>query len=319
MRFIRALGYVLPSPSRVLDLTMQHLDPKDLSIPDLHGYLVGAVGPRPVAFASTIDAEGHPNLSPFSFFNVFGANPPLMIFSPARRGRDNTTKHSYHNVKAVPEVVINIVTYAMVQQVSLASGEFPEGVNEFVKAGLTPLPSIKVRPFRVKESPVQFECRVQQVIETGTGGGAGNLVLCEVVMIHVDESILDERGKIDQRKIDLVGRMGGHFYCRAHGDALFELTQPNNNLGVGVDALPSHALRSPVLTGNDLGMLGAVRSIPDETRVNEYKLTELSELFISLQGDPKALEKALHQRSQDLLKRGLVDEAWMTLLAFNDR
>ena len=296
---------------------MKHVDPKDLSIPELHGYLVGAVGPRPVAFASTIDAQGRPNLSPFSFFNVFGANPPLMIFSPARRGRDNTTKHSYHNVKAVPEVVINVVTYSMVQQVSLASGEYPEGVNEFEKAGLTAIPSEKVRPFRVKESPVQFECRVQQVIETGAGGGAGNLVLCEVVMIHVDEAVLDERGKIDQRKIDLVGRMGGHYYCRAHGDALFELPQPNTNIGVGVDALPPEARNSKVLTGSDLGRLGAIREVPDETSVNEFKLTELSDLFIELQDEPSELVHALHSHARVLLSQDRVEEAWKTLLAYN--
>jgi flavin reductase (DIM6/NTAB) family NADH-FMN oxidoreductase RutF len=300
-------------------LRMKHLDPKELTIPELHSYLVGAVGPRPVAFASTIDAEGRPNLSPFSFFNVFGANPPLLIFSPARRGRDNTTKHSYHNVKAVPEVVINVVTYAMVQQTSLASTEYPEGVNEFVKAGLTPIPSDVVRPFRVKESPVQFECRVQQVIETGTGGGAGNLVLCEVVRIHVDEAVLDARGKIDQRKIDLVGRMGGHYYCRAHGDALFELAQPTTNLGAGVDALPAHARLSTVLTGNELGQLGALEQVPDETRVNEYKLTELSELFIAHQDEPQHLKELLHRRAKDMLREGRVEEAWLTLLTFNDR
>jgi flavin reductase (DIM6/NTAB) family NADH-FMN oxidoreductase RutF len=298
---------------------MKHLDPKALSIPELHSYLVGAVGPRPVAFASTVDAEGRPNLSPFSFFNVFGANPPLLIFSPARRGRDNTTKHSYHNVKAVPEVVINVVTHAMVQQTSLASTEYPEGVNEFVKAGFTPIASEVVRPFRVKESPVQFECIVQQVIETGTGGGAGNLVLCEVVRIHVAEEVLDERGRIDQRKIDLVGRMGGNFYCRAHGDSLFELAQPATQLGVGVDALPTEARNSRILTGNDLGQLGAILKVPDETRVNEYKLTELSELFIALQDQPQELQQALHRRAQELLSRSLVEEAWMTLLAFNDR
>lgn len=295
---------------------MRQLDPKALSIPELHGHLVGAVGPRPVAFASTIDAEGRPNLSPFSFFNVFGANPPLMIFSPARRGRDNTTKHSYHNVKAVPEVVINVVTYAMVQQVSLASGEYPEGVNEFIKAGLTPVPSLKVKPFRVKESPVQFECRVQQVIETGTGGGAGNLVLCEVVMIHIDEAVLDERGKIDQRKIDLVGRMGGHFYCRAHGDALFEVEQPNTNVGIGVDALPAHVRLSPVLTGSQLGQLGALRTLPDETRVNEYKLTDLSDIFIGAKDDA-TLRDTLHRHAAQLLGEARVEEACMTLLAYN--
>jgi len=298
---------------------MKHLDPKELSIPELHGYLVGAIGPRPVAFASTIDAEGRPNLSPFSFFNVFGANPPLLIFSPARRGRDNTTKHSYHNVKAVPEVVINVVTYAMVQQTSLASTEYAEGVNEFVKAGFTPIPSDVVRPFRVKESPVQFECRVQQVIETGTSGGAGNLVLCEVVRIHVDEDLLDERGKIDQRRIDLVGRMGGNFYCRAHGDALFELIQPSTQIGVGVDALPPEARNSRILTGNDLGQLGTLTQVPDETLVNEYKLTELSDIFIALKDRPTELEESLHRRAQDLLRAGHPEEAWKTLLAFNAR
>ncbi len=298
---------------------MKSLDPANLAIPELHSYLVGAIGPRPVAFASTIDADGRPNLSPFSFFNVFGANPPLLIFSPARRGRDNTTKHSYHNVKAVPEVVINVVTYSMVHQTSLASTEFAEGVNEFVKSGFTPIPSEKVKPFRVKESPVQFECVVKQVIETGTGGGAGNLVICEVVMIHVNEDVLDAKGKIDQRKIDLVGRMGGHFYARAHGNALFELAQPNTQLGVGVDSLPPEARNSTVLTGNDLGKLGALLAIPDETEVNEYKLTELSDIFIAHKDQPSTLLNALHQHAHDLLAQDRVDEAWRTLLAFNAR
>ncbi len=309
-----AITFALP-----LTRTMKTFDPANLSIGELHGYLVGAVGPRPVAFASTIDPDGRPNLSPFSFFNVFGANPPLLIFSPARRGRDNTTKHSYHNVKAVPEVVINVVTYAMVQQTSLASTEYPEGVNEFEKAGFTPIASEKVKPFRVKESPVQFECVVKQVIETGTGGGAGNLVICEVVMIHVNENVLDEKGKIDQRKMDLVGRMGGHFYVRAHGDALFELAQPTTQIGVGVDALPPEARLSSILTGNDLGQLGGCVTIPDETIVNEYKLTELSDTFITLNNNPGELLTTLHQRAHDLLAQGRVEEAWKTLLSYNAR
>ncbi len=298
---------------------MKRADPSLISIPELHGYLVGAVGPRPIALASTIDAEGRPNLSPFSFFNVFGANPPMAIFSPARRGRDNTTKHSYHNVKAVPEVVINVVTYSMVEQVSVASGEFEEGIDEFAKSGFTPIASEMVRPFRVKESPVQFECKVKEVIETGSGGGAGNLVLCEIVLIHVNEEILDAQGKIDQRKIDLVGRMGGYFYCRAHGDALFELTQPNKDIGVGVDALPLSVRNSSVLTGNDLGKLGSLQLVPDETAVNEYKLTELADLFISMEDDPAGLEKALHERAKELLADGQKEEAWKTLLTFNER
>lgn len=298
---------------------MKRADPKETSIPEMHGYLVGAVGPRPIAFASTVDAAGRPNLSPFSFFNVFGANPPMAIFSPARRGRDNTTKHTYHNVKAVPEVVINVVTYAMVQQVSVASGEFAEGVDEFAKSGFTPIASEKVRPFRVKESPVQFECVVKQVIETGTGGSAGNLVLCEIVLVHIHEEILDAYGRIDQRKIDLVGRMGGSFYCRAHGDALFELTQPNKDFGVGVDALPASARLSTILTGNDLGRLASVLTVPDETGVNEYKLTELADLFIQFQDSPEELRNALHTTAQKLLAQGQYEDAWKALLSFNER
>lgn len=298
---------------------MKRADPKETSIPEMHGYLVGAVGPRPIAFASTIDAEGRPNLSPFSFFNVFGANPPMAIFSPARRGRDNTTKHTYHNVKAVPEVVINVVTYAMVQQVSVASGEFAEGVDEFTKSGFTPIASEKVRPFRVKESPVQFECVVKQVIETGTKGSAGNLVICEIVLAHINEEMLDAHGKIDQRKIDLVGRMGGSFYCRAHGNALFELTQPNKEYGVGVDAIPTSARLSSILTGNDLGRLASVRNVPDETSVNDYKLTELADLFIQFQDRPEHLRKALHIQAQQLLAQDRYEDAWKTLLSFNER
>ncbi len=298
---------------------MKRVDPTTVPVPELHGYLVGAVGPRPVAFASTLDADGRPNLAPFSFFNCFGANPPILIFSPARRGRDNTTKDTYHNVKAVPEVVINVVTYDMVMQTSLASTEYPTGVNEFIKAGFTPIASEKVKPFRVKESPVQFECVVKQVIETGTGGGAGNLVVCEIVMLHIDERVLDEKGKIDQRKIDLVGRMGGAFYVRAHGDALFVQPQPALHIGVGVDALPKEVRESSILTGNDLGRLGALLEIPDETSVNEYKLTELAEIFIRLQDNNAELRSALHQRAHDLIEQGHAIYAFKTLLAFNDR
>ncbi|MBL7963583.1 MAG: flavin reductase family protein [Flavobacteriales bacterium] len=290
-----------------------------LSIPERHGLLLGAVGPRPIALASTVDADGRPNLSPFSFFNCFGSNPPILIFSPARRGRDNTTKDTYHNVKAVPEVVINVVTYDLVHQVSLASTEYPSGVNEFEKAGLTMLPGTRVRPFRVKESPVQLECVVEQVIETGSEGAAGNLVICRVLVMHVDEGVLNERGTIDQRKIDLVARMGGSWYCRAHGEALFELPQPMKQVGMGFDRLPAEIRGSHVLTGSELAQLAGAEAPPDETRVNEYKLTELSDLFISLQDKPRALEAELHRRAKELIAHGRTDEAWMTLLAFNAR
>lgn len=290
-----------------------------MPIPKRHGLLLGAVGPRPVAFASTIDAQGRPNLSPFSFFNCFGSNPPVLIFSPARRGRDNTTKHTLHNVQAVPEVVINVVTYAMVQQANVSSGEYPEGVNEFEKAGFTAIPSTRIRPFRVKESPVQMECVVKQVIETGDQGAAGNLIICEVLVMHIDEAALTPQDIIDQRRIDLVGRMGGNFYCRAHGDALFELPQPAAHIGVGVNALPADIRLSDVLTGNDLGQLANLPAMPDETSVNEYKLTELADLFISHDGKRSELRRALHTRAHELLAQGKTHDAFKTLLTFNDR
>ena len=203
-----------------------HFDPKDTSIPHFHHLMLGAIAPRPIAFASTIDKEGSPNLSPFSFFNAFGANPPILVFSPSRRGVDNTTKHTYENIKEVPEVVINAVTYEMVQKMSDSSADFPKGVNEFDMVGFTMLPSDLVKPFRVKESPVQFECKVIQVIETGMGNAAGNLVICEILRIHVNPEVMDEKGRIDQHKIDLVGRLGGNYYVRASGTALFEIEKP---------------------------------------------------------------------------------------------
>ena len=204
-----------------------HIDPKETSVPKFHKLMLGAVAPRPIAFASTIDKEGRPNVSPFSFFNVFGMNPPLLIFSPSRRGRDNTTKNTYENVKEVPEVVINVVNFEMVQQVSDASAEFPKGVNEFEMVGFTMEKSDLVRPFRVKESPVQFECRVIQVIETGTQHAAGNLVICEILRMHVNPVILDESGTIDPHKIDLVGRLGRNHYVRASGNAIFDVAKPD--------------------------------------------------------------------------------------------
>jgi flavin reductase (DIM6/NTAB) family NADH-FMN oxidoreductase RutF len=208
------------------DLDFLKFDPGDISVPKFHHLMLGAIAPRPIALASTIDKEGRPNLSPFSFFNAFGANPPIVVFSPSRRGKDNTTKHTYENIKEVPEVVINAVTYGMVQKVSDSSADFPKGVNEFDMVGLTMQPSDLVKPFRVKESPVQFECKVLQVIETGYGHAAGNLVICEILRIHVNQEVMDEQGRIDQHKIDLVGRLGGEYYVRASGSALFEMAKP---------------------------------------------------------------------------------------------
>ena len=249
---------------------MLSLDPKELPVPKLHHYLLGSIGPRPIAFASTIDAQGRRNLAPFSFFNVFSANPPILIFSPARSGRTNTTKNTHDNVKEVAEVVINVVTYDMVHQMSLTSSPFDAGVDEFEKAGFTPIESETVRPFRVKESPVQIECKVLEVKELGQNGGAGNLVICEVQKIHIAENVLDENEMVDCTKLDLVSRMGGNWYCRANDASMFEVDKPITTIGVGIDSLPEKIKNSKLLTGNHLGMLGNLQHIPTEEEINEH-------------------------------------------------
>jgi flavin reductase (DIM6/NTAB) family NADH-FMN oxidoreductase RutF len=295
------------------------IDPKKVPVTKIFNTLGSAIGPRPIAFASTVDASGNPNLSPFSFFNTFGANPPILIFSPSRRVRDNTTKHTLENVKATGEVVINVVNHAIVEQMSLSSTEYAQGVNEFLKSGLTAIKSEIVKPFRVKESPVSMECKVLDVIEMGTEGGSGNLVICEVVMFHISDSILDENGNIDVHKIDLVGRLGGDWYVRANGNALFEIEKPLRTLGIGVDQIPADIRNSTILTGNDLGRLGNVESLPSELDVNDYKLYELSEIFIRFEDSPIELEKELHAIAKEHIKNNNIDLAWKTLLAFNDQ
>lgn len=297
---------------------MQSFNPTDIPVSKLHGMMLGVIGPRPIAFASTIDENGHPNLAPFSFFNMFSANPPILIFSPARSGLDNSTKHTYENVKVHKEVVVNIVNFSMVQQTSLASTAYPRGVNEFEKAGFTMLASDIVKPFRAKESPAQFECVVKDVVELGTEGGAGNLVICEVVKVHVRADLLDENLHVNQEKIDLVGRMGGAYYCRATGDALFQVAKPILKTGIGVDNIPFDIKNSSILSGNDLGQLGNVEALPNETDVNEYRLTELSQYFVDHEDDPNTLEKVLHEKAKELISGGKINEAWMTLLSFNN-
>ena len=297
---------------------MLEFNPKELPIPKLHQLLLGAIGPRPIAFASTIDAEGNHNLSPFSFFNVFSANPPILIFSPARSGRTNETKDTYKNVKAVPEVVINIVTYDIVQQMSLSSSPYAPNVDEFVKAGFTALDSHLVKPKRVAESPVQFECKVNEVIELGENGGAGNLIICEVVKFHIDEKIMDANGLIDQHKINLVSRMGGNWYCHANEASMFEVVKPLTTVGIGFDNLPKDILDSTILTKNDLGLLAGIELLPNETDVNEFKLLELNNFFVNLDDNPTQLELELHKHAKNLLAENKVEDAWKTLLAFNN-
>ncbi len=289
------------------------INPKEIKVPQLHSLLLGAVGPRPIAFASTIGNDGIPNLAPFSFFNVFSANPPILIFSPARSGRTNTNKHTYENIKEVPEVVINIVNYPMVQQVSLASAEYAKEVNEFVKAGFTQEKSKMIKPFRVKESPVQLECKVNQVIELGTQGAAGNLIICEVVLMHIKDEYLDEKGTIDQRKIDLVARMGGNWYCRAHGDALFELEKPLTTLGVGIDSIPENIRNSKILSANNLGQLGNIENIPSKEEIAAFKNDPELKKILSQNGKS---EEQLHAFAKKLLEEKKVKEAWMALLSF---
>ena len=284
------------------------IEPKDFPGPKLHKLLLGSVAPRPIAFASTLDNQGHPNLSPFSFFNVFGVNPTTLIFSPSRRGRDNTTKHTYENVKKVPEVVINVVTREIVQQVSLASTEYAEGVNEFLKSGLTMLPSVKVKPFRVMESPVQFECRVRDILETGDQGGAGNLVICEILLVHISDEVLDEQGLIDPNKIRLVGRLGGDHYCEAFGDAIFDVAKPLARHGIGVDQLPAGIRLSKVLTGNDLGQLANVEALPDA----EY-IASLKSLTTGRS------EEEVHQYARELITEGKITDALGVLLSKIDQ
>lgn len=287
--------------------------PGEIKTAQLHAYLLGSVAPRPICFASTIDSDGAANLSPFSFFNVFGSKPPILIFSPARRVRDNTIKHTLENVYANKEVVINVVSYNMVQQTNLASCEYPKGTDEFIKAGFTPIKSDLVKPWRVKESPVQLECRVTQVIETGHEGGAGNLVICEVLCMHIDDNILDAQGKIDPHKIDLVARMGADYYCRASGSAVFEVHKPNVELGIGIDALPAAIRNSRVLTGNNLGMLGNSTTIP---MISDLPADDrLHSILREHTHDPEAKALALHQYAHELLESGHTSLAWQVLLA----
>lgn len=297
---------------------MASFTPSEMSIPEVHGFLLTAVSPRPIAFASTVDKEGNPNLAPFSFFNVFSSRPPVMIFSPARSGRTGKTKDTLNNVLEVSEVVINIVNYPMVHQMSLASSPYASDVNEFEKAGFTPVASETIKPFRVKESPAQFECIVREVISLGDHGGAGQLVIAEVQRFHIHDDLLTPEGKLDPVKLDAVARNGANWYTRANADTMFEVTKPITTIGIGLDQIPEDIRSSHILSGNDLGQLGNVEELPNETDVNEYKLIDLSEVFMDLEDEPAKLEQTLHQRAKDLLAEGKVDEAWMTLLAFNN-
>ena len=289
---------------------MISIDVKSLNPMQIQGYLQGSVAPRPIAFASTIDANGVSNLSPFSFFNVFSSNPPILIFSPARRVRDNSVKHTLVNCQQTKQVVINIVNYAIVQQMSLSSTEYGNGIDEFLKSGLTPIASDLIKPFRVKESPVQFECVVNQVIALGTEGGAGNLVICEVVKIHIDEAVLDAKGAIDPIKIDLVSRMGANWYSRAK-EGLFEVEKPVASLGIGVDLIPDFIKKSTIFDGNDLGKLGNIEALPSFEEIDIFVNQNLLVKGVLSASD----ENKVHCKAKDYLDSNEVLSAWKVLLA----
>ncbi len=289
-------------------ITMITIDPKSIPVQKLQGYLQGAVSPRPIAFVSSVDSKGLVNLSPFSFFNMFSMNPPILVFSPSRRVRDNSTKHTLQNVLEVPEVAINIVSYDMVEKASLASCDFPKGTSEFVKAGFTELPSVKVKPPRVLESPLSFECKVNQVIPLGSEGGAGNLVICEVMLIHIKEEIVDSEGTINPHKVDAVARMGGDYYCRAFGENIFTVPKPNEKIGIGFDQIPEYIRNSKVLTGNDLGRLANIEKLPDPENIKVFKSNS------DWQVASKNGEQAIHYLAQRYLQEGKIEDAWKALL-----
>jgi flavin reductase (DIM6/NTAB) family NADH-FMN oxidoreductase RutF len=282
---------------------MLTINPKEVSVAVLHGYLQGSIAPRPIAFASTIDKDGNVNLSPFSFFNVFGTNPPTLIFSPNRRVRDGSQKHTLENVLELDEVVINMVDFAMVEQMSLASCEYEKGINEFIKGGFTEEPSIMVKPPRVKESKAAFECKVKQVIQMSEEGGSPNLVICEVVLAHFSEDILGKNGKIDQTKTDWVARLGGDWYVRASGDALFEVAKPSIHKGIGVDAIPDFIKNDSSFSGNDLGRLGNIENLPSKDEIDDFILH-----------NPNANFKEM---GKEYLTHGKIKEAWMALLGYS--
>lgn len=289
---------------------MLSINPKEINPSRLQAYLQSAVAPRPIALASTIDAEGNPNLSPFSFFNVFSSNPPILVFSPARRVRNNTTKHTLENVLEIKETVINVVTYDMVHQTSLSSTEYPDDVNEFEKAGFSMLESDIVKPFRVAESPIQMECKVNDVIALGDQGGAGNLVICEVVKMHISEDVLSDEGYIDQETLDLVSRAGGSYYSRAKS-GFFEIPKPLSTLGIGIDALPEHVRESMILTGNDLGMLGNVEKLPEKSEVKAF-INDVADRYPNIK---EATHREKHKLAQNYLSFGDVASAWKILLS----
>ncbi len=292
---------------------MIEIHPNKIPTKDLHRHLLSIVGPRPIALASTIDPNGNKNVSPFSFFNIFSASPPIAVFSPARRVRNNTEKDTLANINQVKEVVINVVNYDLVEKASLSSGEYPKEVDEFIKAGLTPIASKIIKPFRVKESPVQIECKVTKIIELGKNGGAGNLIICEIVLIHIHEDILNEKNEIDQNKIKLVGRMGSDWYCKGFDQSLFMIQKPNKNLGIGFDKIPNGIKNSYVFDQNDLAKLASITELPKESEIESFKQDFEIQQINQGQNDEEIREK-LHMKAKENIELSNIEKAWKYLL-----
>ena len=289
---------------------MLKIKPNTTNTKDLHQYLLSSIGPRPIALASTIDTTGNKNVSPFSFFNVFSANPPILIFSPARRVRDNTTKDTLQNLQEIPEVVINIVNNALAEQASLSSNEYPKNVDEFIKAGLTPVNSEEIKPFRVKESPVQMECKVNQIINLGENGGAGNLIICEILLIHIHKNVLDNNMKIDQDKLQLVGRLGSNWYCKAFNHSLFEIKKPSKMVGVGFEEIPQSVKNSSIFSKNDLTQLASISHLPEKQEIQEF-LSKKNRYHNKISED---IKKELYAKAHQLIKKGDIKNAWKYIL-----
>ncbi|WP_286857732.1 MULTISPECIES: flavin reductase family protein [Sphingobacterium] len=295
-------------------MKLKTIDVSSATPTEIQGYLHSAIAPRPICFASTIDKNGAVNLSPFSFFNVVSVNPPICVFSPTTRARDNSSKHTLENILEIPECVINIVNYKMVQQTYLTSADYPKDVNEFSKAGFTELASETIKPPRVAESNVQLECVVNDVIALGKTGGAGNLIIAAVKLIHINEAILDTNDKIDPHKMDLVARLGGDWYCRVTSDNLFKIAKPTDHtgIGIGVDSFPKEVKNSTILTGNNLGLLALVSALPSNEEVEAFRKTDEIKKLLAAGTDNRTA--SLHSKAKLLLDNGRVMDAWKVLL-----
>ncbi len=297
---------------------MRVITPGEVETKDLHQFILGAVAPRPIAFVSTIDDDGIPNIAPYSFFNAFSSNPPVLVFSSNRRVADNTTKDTLHNVELNQELVVNVVNYEIVHQMALASISYPSDIDEFAKSGLTPIPADLVKPFRIKESPAHFECKVSEIITLGNHGGAGHLIICNVLRMHVCESVIDDKNRINPHKMDLVGRMGRSHYVRAQGEAVFDLYQSVMKPALGFDSLPKHILNSNVLSGSDIAKMAGLYKFPDVNELADLMKNnhDLKSVFSSAESSDNILIDNLHRLVKNTIDDGRIEEAFQIAMSY---